>query len=109
MKIKIFIADDHPVFIDGIKALLETASGMQVIGEAFNGEELVKKVSALHPDIVLTDVQMPVKDGIQATKEITKQFPEIKVIAFTMLNESLHIKKMLEAGASGYILKTAGK
>jgi DNA-binding NarL/FixJ family response regulator len=109
MKIKIIIADDHRVFIEGMKALLKEISGIEVIGEAENGEQLIQQVQFLNPDVVLTDIQMPLKDGIEATREIHKNFPLVKIIALTMLNETLFIKKMLEAGASGYILKTVNK
>jgi two-component system nitrate/nitrite response regulator NarL len=108
-EITIVIADDHRVFIDGIKALLKDFPGINVIGEANNGQELYSVVKEKKPQLVLTDIQMPVKDGIEATKEIHKDFPEIKVIALSMMNESIYIKKMLEAGASGYILKTVNK
>lgn len=108
-KLKIVIADDHRVFIDGMKALLKEFSCVEVVGDAMNGELLVQQVEMLQPDLVLTDIQMPVKDGIEATREIHKRFPNVKIIALTMLNETLYIKKLLEAGASGYILKTTSK
>jgi DNA-binding NarL/FixJ family response regulator len=109
MDIKILIADDHRVFIDGMTALLQSVNGIKVLGDAENGEQLIEKASILKPDVILTDVQMPVMDGIQATKEIHKRFPEIKIIALTMHNESGVIKKMLEVGAAGYVLKTIDK
>lgn len=109
MKYTIIIADDHRVFIDGIKSLLKDMPEIEVIGDAENGEELIEQVEKLSPDIVITDIQMPFKDGIEASREISKRFPKVKVIALTMLNESMYIKKMLEVGASGYILKTTGK
>jgi DNA-binding NarL/FixJ family response regulator len=109
MNIKILIADDHRVFIDGMKALLKEVPGFEVIADAENGKAMIEQVALHHPDVVLTDVQMPVMDGIEATKEIHKRFPEIKIIVLTMLNESMFIKKMLEAGASGYIIKTVDK
>jgi DNA-binding NarL/FixJ family response regulator len=109
MKIKIVIADDHRVFIDGMKALLKEFSNVEVLGDAMNGEQLIEQVRLIQPHVVLTDIQMPVKDGIEAAKEIHKCFPAVKIIALTMLNETLFIKKMLEAGASGYILKTVSK
>ena len=109
MKIKIVIADDHKVFIDGLKALLKDIPEFEVTGQALNGVELVHEVEKLKPDVVLSDIQMPVKDGIEAAKEINKRFPASKIIALTMANESIFIKKMLEAGASGYILKSTGK
>lgn len=108
-KIKIVIADDHRIFIDGIKALLKDINDIIITGDAENGEQLIEQVAIHKPDIVLTDIQMPVKNGIEATKEIIKRFPEIKVIALTMMNESVFIKKMLEAGAFAYILKTVDK
>lgn len=109
MNIRIIIADDHRVFIDGIKALLKDVPGLEVIAEAENGEALVNKTAEHKPDLVLTDVQMPVKDGIEAAREIHARFPEIKIMTLTMLNESIYIKKMLEAGVSGYIIKTVDK
>ncbi len=109
MKTRILIADDHRVFIDGMKALLKDVPGMEVVGDAENGEELLRQVELHRPDLVLTDVQMPVKDGIEAAREIHKRFPAIRIIALTMLNESLYIKKMLEAGVSGYVIKTVDK
>lgn len=109
MSIRILIADDHPVFIDGMKAMLKEVSNFEVVGHAENGEKLIEQTAIHKPDVILTDIQMPVKDGIEATKEIHKRFPEIKIIAITMLNESMFIKKMLDAGASGYIIKTIDK
>jgi DNA-binding NarL/FixJ family response regulator len=109
MKIRILIADDHRVFIEGVKALLKEIEDFDVVADAENGIQLIEQVSKHKPDVVLTDIQMPLKDGIEATKEIHKLFPEIKIIALTMLNESMFIKKMLEAGAAGYVLKTIDK
>jgi DNA-binding NarL/FixJ family response regulator len=109
MLIKIIIADDHRVFIDGMKALLREIEGLTVIGDAMNGDQLIEQVEIHEPDVVLTDIQMPVKDGIEATREIHKRFPQVKVIALTMLNESMFIKRMLDAGASGYVIKTIDK
>jgi DNA-binding NarL/FixJ family response regulator len=109
MSIRIVIADDHRVFIEGMKAILREVSGFEIVGDAENGKALIEQVEKNKPDVVLTDVQMPVMDGIEATKEIHKRFPETKIVVLTMLNESMFIKKMLEAGASGYIIKTVDK
>lgn len=109
MTIKIAIADDHRVFIDGMKALLKEVEGVQVIADAENGEQLLAKIETLRPDVLLTDIQMPVMDGIGLTTQMQKRFPQVKVIALTMLNESMFIRKMLEAGASGYLIKTVDK
>lgn len=108
-KIRIVIADDHPIFTNGMQTLLDEVPGFEVVGGALNGQECIQMAEKLLPDVILTDVQMPIMNGIEATKEIHKRFPEIKIIAITMLNESLHIKKMLEAGAAGYVLKTIEK
>jgi DNA-binding NarL/FixJ family response regulator len=109
MTIKILIADDHPIFIDGMRTLLNEVPGFEVLGGALNGQELIGMAAELQPDVILTDIQMPVKNGIEAAAEIHKRFPEIKIIALTMMNESIHIRRMLEAGASGYVLKTIEK
>ncbi|MDO8998367.1 MAG: response regulator transcription factor [Bacteroidota bacterium] len=109
MSIRILIVDDHQVFIDGLTAMLNQIEGMEVIGSANNGQQMVDKVKELDPNIVLSDIQMPVMDGIEATTKIHKIKPEVKIIALTMLNETLFIKKMLHAGAYGYIIKTIDK
>lgn len=109
MSIRIVIADDHRVFIDGMKAMLKEISDFEVVADAENGNQLIQQAAVHKPDVILTDIQMPNKDGIEATKEIHKQFPDIKIVALTMLNESMFIKKMLEAGAAGYVLKTIDK
>jgi two-component system nitrate/nitrite response regulator NarL len=108
MSVRIIIADDHRVFIEGLKALLKEA-GFTIVADAENGEELIRQVKIHTPDVVLTDIQMPGMDGIKATAEIKKGFPQVKIIALTMLLESPSIKKMLEAGASGYLVKTTSK
>ncbi len=109
MSIRILIADDHIVFIEGIKALLKDVEGLEVVAQAENGRQIIEQVAIHLPDVVLSDIQMPVLDGIEATKEITKRFPTVKVIALTMLMESMFIKKMLDAGAYGYLIKTIDK
>lgn len=105
MKIRILIVDDHQIFIDGLSVLLQQFSEVSVVGSACSANEAVSKTIALKPDLVLMDIQMPDKDGIAATREILKQLPQTKIIALTSANESIYIKKMLEAGASGYVLK----
>jgi DNA-binding NarL/FixJ family response regulator len=109
MKIRIVIADDHRVMLDGIRALLRDVTELEIVGDALNGEELIAQVRAHKPDVVLTDIQMPVKDGIEAATEIHAEFPDVKIVALTMLNESMFIKRMLEAGVSGYVTKNVDK
>ena len=105
--IRLAIAEDHQSLIDGIKLLLEYEDGISIVGTANDGEALLEIVAKKHPNVVLTDIRMPKLDGIEATKHIKKHHPEIKVLAFTMFDQTEAIQKMLNAGASGYILKNS--
>jgi two-component system, NarL family, nitrate/nitrite response regulator NarL len=107
--IKVLIADDHQMFVEGIKALLKSVKEIQVIAEANNGNQILEQLSQLNIDVLLTDVQMPEMNGIEVTQAIAEKFPKVKVIALTMFNESGYVSRMLRAGASGYILKNADK
>ncbi len=107
--IKIAIADDHQMFIDGIKSLLKGNKNMLVSLEATNGEQLLSLLKEQQTEVILMDVNMPVMDGIEATKQVKKLFPEIKVIMLTMFSSKDYIEKLLRAGANGYILKNTGK
>lgn len=109
MKIRLVIADDHRVMLDGIRAMLKDEETLEIVADALNGEELISQVAAHRPDVVLADIQMPVMDGIQATKIIRERYPDVKVLALTMLNESMFIRRMLEAGVAGYVIKTVDK
>ena len=107
--IKILIADDHQMFIDGIRSLLESSKSMKIIGEAHNGYEVTEFVAKEQVDIVLLDMNMPVMDGMEAMKIVKKKFPLVKIIMLTMFNTRDHIEKLLRAGADGYVLKNTGK
>ena len=107
--IKIVIADDHPIFRDGFRVLLRDQNDIQLIGEANNGEELIQLVMKLIPDVVITDIKMPVMDGIDASKFLTQHFPHIKIIALSVFNDDYLVVDMLEAGARGYLLKNTTK
>ncbi len=109
MKIRLLIVDDHQILIDGMKALLRDIEEIEVIDGAMNADDAVAKSLQLKPDVVLMDIQMPHKNGIEATREILKSNPAIKIIALTSANESIYIKKMLEAGAYGYVFKNIDK
>ncbi|RZK12863.1 MAG: response regulator transcription factor [Flavobacterium sp.] len=105
--ITVIIAEDHQALIDGIKLSIEYEEDIQVIGEANDGEMLVELVRKKQPNVVITDIRMPKCDGISATKIIKKEFPEIKVIAFSMFDQGEAVEQMKVAGASGYIMKNS--
>ena len=102
------MAEDHQMLIDGVKSFFEYNDEINIIGSVNNGEELVKLVSLKQPKMVITDIRMPIMDGIQATRIIKKKFPHIHVLAMTMFDQPDAIKQMLDAGAIGYILKNSG-
>lgn len=106
--ITVIMAEDHQMLIDGVKSFYEYDDEVNFIGTANNGEDLVKLVALKQPKLVITDIRMPKKDGIQATREIKRQFPNIHVLAMTMFDQPDAIKQMLDAGATGYILKNSG-
>jgi two-component system nitrate/nitrite response regulator NarL len=105
--ITVIIAEDHQALIDGIKLSLEYEADISVVGEANDGDELLELVRKKRPQVVLTDIRMPKCDGIVATKAIKTEFPEIKVIAFSMFDQGEAVQQMKAAGASGYIMKNS--
>lgn len=107
--IKIGIVDDHKIVRDGIKVMVEDHPGFDIICEAENGKVAVDQCSSHNVDVVIMDITMPEMDGIEATRIIKNEYPDIKILALTMLSEDQHIRKMIKAGASGYILKSSGK
>ncbi|AWG25864.1 response regulator [Flavobacterium kingsejongi] len=105
--ITIAIAEDHQSLIDGIKLLLEFEEDIQIVGEANNGEDLLQIVRSKQPNIVLTDIRMPKMDGITAAKIIRKEFPECRIIAFSMFEQDEAVQQMIDTGASAYITKNS--
>ena len=105
--ITIAIAEDHQALIDGILLSLDSEDDIRVVGEANDGEALIELVRAKQPNVVITDIRMPLCDGITATKTIKKEFPHIHVIAFSMFDQAEAIAQMKDAGASGYIMKNS--
>lgn len=106
-KIKVLIADDHSVVRMGLASLLGTAGNIELVGEAADGADAVRKTKALHPDVVVMDLVMPIKNGIEATREIVATVPEARVLILTTFGSSDDISRALEAGASGAIMKSA--
>jgi DNA-binding NarL/FixJ family response regulator len=104
-----YIADDHHLFIEGIKSLLRDSADVKIVGEAENGAKLLELLSNQEVDVVLMDINMPVLSGLETTKKVKQLYPSVKVLALTMFDDTLHISEMMKAGASGYLLKNAGK
>ncbi|MGH3087459.1 MAG: response regulator [Rubrobacteraceae bacterium] len=104
--IRILITDDHKVVRRGLRGFLELEPELEVVGEAENGKEAVEMSRSLRPDVVLMDLLMPVMDGIEATKEIRSQMPEVEVVALTSVLEDASVTGAVRAGAIGYLLKT---
>jgi NarL family two-component system response regulator LiaR len=104
-KIKVIIADDHSLFREGTRSLIEHEKDMEVVGEASDGEETVKLVTRLHPHVVLMDIAMPKANGIEATRRIKADYPATAVLILTAYDNDQYIVALLEAGAAGYLLK----
>jgi len=104
-KLRIFLVDDHSFILEGLKALIGAQPDMDVIGEAENGEMAVLKVADCLPDVVVMDVSMPRMGGMQATVQIRKSCPNVRVLALSMHEDTTYLRALLEAGASGYVLK----
>jgi len=107
VKARILLADDHKIVCDGLRTLLETETGMEVIGEAANGRAAVEMAARLKPDVVIMDVAMPDLNGVEATRQITSARANTKVIALSMHSDKRFVAEMFRAGASGYLLKDA--
>ena len=105
--IRILLADDHALFREGLKSLLEAEPDFRVIGEAKNGREALRAALETDPDVILMDIQMPGLDGVEATKEILKENPEAKVVMLTMYRQDAYVFEAVKAGARGYLLKDA--
>lgn len=101
------MAEDHNALIDGLKYYVEYIDDIIFLGFANNGKDLVDLVERKRPKVVITDIRMPVMDGIEATRIISKKFPDTRIIAFTMFEQDEAVNAMLEAGAKGYILKNS--
>ena len=108
-KIKVIVADDHQLVIDGIRSLLSTVDNIDVIGEALDGRELLKLLETHSPDLILMDINMPNMDGMKATEKIREQYGDIKVLVLSTYDDVRLVREILKLGARGYILKSSSK
>ncbi len=105
--LRVLIADDHPIVRDGLRTLINTEPGMELVGEAINGADAVEKARRLQPDVILMDLVMPVKDGIQAITEIKQFLPKVPILVLTSFSDEDKVFPAIRAGAMGYLLKDA--
>ena len=102
---KILLVDDHRLIRDAIHSYMEGDNEYEVVGEASHGQEAIRTLEETEVDVVLMDINMPIMGGLECTKEIVKRWPNIKVLTLSMMSDNQHIKQMMGAGASGYVLK----
>jgi DNA-binding NarL/FixJ family response regulator len=105
--LRVLVADDHPLFRDGLRALLASADDAELVGEAASGEEAVSLAAELQPDVVLMDVKMPGMGGVEATRRIVQDNPHVRVLMVTMFEDDGTVFQTMRAGARGYVLKGA--
>jgi len=105
MSIRILLADDHKITRQGLRSLLDKQSDMEVVAEAEEGRTAVRLVRELLPDVVIMDVSMPDLNGMEAARQITREFGDVRIVALSMHSDSLFVTEMLKSGASGYLLK----
>lgn len=106
-RIRVFIADDHAVLRAGLRMLIDAQPDMQVVGEAEDGEEAVRRVVSLRPEVALVDVSMPRLDGLEVVRRLQESAPQVRVLILSMYDDEGYLRRALEHGAAGYILKKA--
>lgn len=104
-EVRLFIADDHGVVIEGIRSALTGMEDYKIVGNATDGKKAIEEVSRLKPDIIIMDISMPHINGVEATKEIKSRFPEIRIIVYTMFSDREYVIELFKAGMDGYVLK----
>lgn len=107
--VSIAVVDDHKIVRDGIRSMLDDQPGYEITAEAGNGKEIIELCETREFDIIIMDITMPEMDGIEATHVLSRKYPQTKILALTMLNKDQHIRNMINAGASGYVLKSTGR
>lgn len=103
--IRVLLVDDQALFLEGLANLLALEQDLEIVGQAYDGKEAIARTQKLQPDVILMDVRMPICDGVKATREIHKSYPQIKIMVLTTFNEDEYIWRSLQAGALGYLLK----
>jgi two-component system response regulator NreC len=106
-KIRVLLVEDHTIVRKGLRSLLDAEPGIEVVGEAEDGREAIQLVGQLHPEVVLMDITMPGLNGLEATRQIKKRFPDVKVLILTVHADEEYVLQVLSAGASGYLVKQA--
>jgi len=109
MKVKLFIVDDHYMVIEGIRSLLQNESDIIWCGHATNAESCLAFLQRQQPDVILMDISLPDKNGIELCREVKSKYPKIRILGLSTFNQRSYVEKMLDNGASGYLLKNAGK
>lgn len=107
--IRVFLVDDHPILREGLRRLLATEAGLEVVGEAANGQQLLDQLPTVPADVVLLDLHMPGLDGLETTRRLHADFPQVKVLLLSMVELPQRIGQVLAAGARGYLLKNETK
>src|SRR6476620_2259743 len=107
--IRVLIADDHEVVRSGVRAILESQTGIEIVGEAANGKDAVGLALSTHPDVVVLDYSLPLLNGIEATRQIRARTAATEILIFTMHDTSALVREVLEAGAKGFLLKSDAK
>jgi len=106
-KTRVLLAEDHTIVRKGLRSLLDKETGIKVVGEAEDGRKAIVKAEDLHPDVVVMDIAMPGLNGLEATRQIKKHFPDMKILILTMHTNEEYVLQTLKAGASGYLVKKA--
>jgi|SRR5687767_9407131 len=106
--IRVMIADDHNMFVEGIESILEGHENIKVVSKCYTGTEVFEKMPQAHPDVILLDINLPGMNGLEVCQKLNKEYPEVKVLALSMHNEESFVTEILKYGAQGYILKNTG-
>lgn len=104
-KIRVVLADDHTILREGVRALLTQTADIEVVGEAASGEDAIERCATLHPDVIVMDVSMPGLGGFEATLQIRRDHPDIKVVVLTQYDDHEYVRRFIQAGVAGYLLK----